>query len=52
MILYLDSDTIYLVAPKLKSRIKEFFYLGNKYTLLLLYDLKINEKVYIDCKLL
>ena len=30
MQLYIDSDTIYLVAPKAKSRVSGYFYLSKK----------------------
>ena len=49
MILYLDSDAAYLVAPKLKSRYAGFYYLGNKYTLASLQTTNLNGGVHIEC---
>ena len=52
MILHLDSDAAYLVAPKARSWIVGFFYCGDTYTKNATPPNKINGPIHIECKLL
>ena len=49
MILSIDSDTDYLIAPKLRSRVVGYFYLSSKPT-----DKEIptlNGTIHVECKI-
>ena len=52
MILHLDSDAAYLVAPKARSRIAGYFYCGNTYTKNITPNSTLNSPIHIECKLL
>ena len=50
MVLYIDSDAAYLVAPKARSRIAGYFHLSNHPTNNT--KSKLNDTVYVECKTL
>ena len=52
MILHLDSDAAYLVAPKARSRIAGYFYCGSKYIKNISPTSPLNGPIHIECKLL
>ena len=52
MILHVDSDAAYLVAPKARSRVAGFFYCGDKYMTNTTPCSKLNGPVHIECKTL
>ena len=52
MILHLDSDAAYLVAPKARSRIAGYFYCGNNYIKNTSPTSTLNGPIHIECKLL
>ena len=52
MILYVDSDAAFLVAPKARSRVAGFYYCGDSYTKNTTPHSKLNGAVHIECKTL
>ena len=52
MVLHIESDAAYLVAPKARSRIGGFYYCGSAYTKPLQSTEKINGPVHVECKIL
>ena len=52
MLLYVDSDTAYLIAEKAKSRVAGFYYCSNKTKTGKKPNPPINGPIHIECKLL
>lgn len=52
IILPLDSDTTYLVAPKIRSYVAGYVYCGAYYTTHTAPTTVLNEPIHIECKLL
>ena len=52
MILHVDSDAAFLVAPKARSRVAGFYYCGDTYTKNTTPHSKLNGPVHIECKTL
>ena len=52
MILHVDSDAAYLIAPGSKSRVAGYYYLSSKYSPTTLEGTPLNAAVHVECKLL
>ena len=52
MVLHIESDAAYLVAPKARSRIGGFYYCGSAHNKPLQIIDNINGPVYVECKIL
>ena len=52
MVLHVDSDATYLVAPGSKSRLAGYYYLSSEYTPTNLNEIPLNAPVHVECKLL
>ena len=52
MILHIDSDAAFLVAPKARNRVAGFYYCGDTYTKSTTPHSKLNGPVHIECKTL
>ena len=52
MILHLDSDAAYLVAPKARSRVAGYFYCGQHYNKNITPNTALNGPIHIECKTL
>ena len=52
MLLYLDSDAIYLVAPKTRSRVASYFYCVGAYTKNKIPLTNFNGPIHVECKIL
>ena len=50
MVLIVDLDAVYLVMPKAKSRITDYYYLSNHPSKT--NNLKLNSAILVDCKAL
>ena len=52
MILHVDSDAAFLVAPKARSRVAGFYYCGDLYNKNTTPQSRLNGPVHIECKTL
>ena len=50
MILHVDSDAVFLVAPKTRSRVVGFYYCSDVYEKSTTTRSKLNEPIHIECK--
>ena len=51
MVLHVDSDAAYLVAPGSKSRVAGYYYLSSEYTPTSLNEAPLNSPIHVECKL-
>lgn len=52
MVLHVNSDAAYLVAPASKSRIVGYYYLSSEYTTTNLMGIPLYAPIHVECKLL
>ena len=52
MILHMETDAAYLVAPKARSRISGFYYCSNKYNKNTPVTVPLNGPIHVECKTL